>query len=666
MIAGFFPAIAADWRWDIGHENTFTTQPNEPRQRLMPPSHAGQSTLAHGIALMRERQFGAAEASFLSLLKAEPRNADGHYFLGLTLAQAGRLEEGAGHMRRAIALNPRDPRYQLNLSIALMQLGEYEQALISLDRTVALDPKSVHAHFNRGTILLGLNRPDQAIAAFERTISLQPDFAEAYNDLGCALREKHLHARSLAAHQKAVSLQPDSAAFQINVAMALSSLRRNAEALPLIDQVLRVMPGDEAALLVRAQALIGLNRAQEALPVIDAVLATNPHDLKAQIWRSTAFIRLGKPEKALAIAEEVCRIAPENVLTHLARAQAMVQLNRLDEALASYEQVLKLAPDDTDAIWGRGLTLLTLGRFEDGWADYEARKRKPEVYDKPHYAKPLWLGQESLKDKRLFVYWEQGFGDTIHFSRYVLLAAAAGAKVAFSVQDPLLRLFKDRLPNVAVMGSNDAPAEFDLHCPLLSMPLGFGTRLETIPCMEGGYLKAPAQDIAAWRQRLAPAGRRIGLVWSGSSSHLNDFNRSIPLARLQGLLQQDHAWISLQKEVREADRPALEASGILDLSAELRDYADTAALISALDLVITVDTSVAHLAGALGKPCWVMLPFAPDFRWLLDRDDSPWYSGMRLFRQPRPNDWDGVVERISMALSADGPSIADGTSGSQA
>ena len=184
--------------------------------------------------------------------------------------------------------------------------------------------------------------------------------------------------------------------------------------------------------------------------------------------------------------------------------------------------------------------------------------------------------------------------------------------------------------------------------------------------MEGGYLKAPARDVAAWRQRLAPAGRRIGLVWSGSSSHLNDFNRSIPLARLQGLLQQDHTWISLQKEVREADRPALEASGILDLSAEFHDYADTAALISALDLVITVDTSVAHLAGALGKPCWVMLPFAPDFRWLLDRDDSPWYSGMRLFRQPRPNDWDGVVERISMALSADGASIADGTSGSQA
>jgi ADP-heptose:LPS heptosyltransferase len=223
--------------------------------------------------------------------------------------------------------------------------------------------------------------------------------------------------------------------------------------------------------------------------------------------------------------------------------------------------------------------------------------------------------------------------------------------VVFSVQGPLLRLFKGFEPAVTVIGQNEAPTEFDLHCPLLTLPLAFGTRLETIPAWEDGYLTAQPEDVARWDQRL-PAGRRIGLVWSGSQMHANDANRSLSLAKLSPLFQPGDVWVSLQKEVREADRAALEASGILDVSAELGDFADTAALISTLDLVISVDTSVAHLAGALGKPTWVMVPFAPDFRWLLDREDTPWYPKMRLFRQSRAGDWDGVIARIGGALRA--------------
>jgi hypothetical protein len=234
--------------------------------------------------------------------------------------------------------------------------------------------------------------------------------------------------------------------------------------------------------------------------------------------------------------------------------------------------------------------------------------------------------------------------------RYALLAAAAGAEVVLAVQDPLLRLFGDWFHGIRVIGHNQAPDNFHLHCPLLSMPLAFGTRLETILSLPDGYLKASPTDIAVWQQKLPQKRRRIGVVWGGNPDHPNDHNRSLPLARLQGLWRPDDAWISLQKDVREADRPLLEAFDILDPSAELKDFADTAALISALDLVISVDTSVAHLAGALGKPCWVMLPFTPDFRWLLDREDSPWYPKMRLFRQQRPGDWEGVLEKLGAAL----------------
>jgi hypothetical protein len=236
---------------------------------------------------------------------------------------------------------------------------------------------------------------------------------------------------------------------------------------------------------------------------------------------------------------------------------------------------------------------------------------------------------------------------------YALLAAEQGAKVVLSVHDPLRRLFKDFDPRILVIGQKEEPSEFDLHCPLLSLPLAFGTKLETIPTWPEGYLKAPAEEVAAWAQRLPAGRRRIGLAWSGSTLHQNDSLRSIPLAKLTPLFQSGDVWVSVQKDPRDRDRTALEASGIFDPTAELGDFADTAALISALDLVITVDTSVAHLAGALGKPVWVMLPFAPDFRWMLRREDSPWYPSMRLFRQRRPCDWEDVVARLNAALATD-------------
>lgn len=619
---------------------------------MKPPPRKGQDLLAEGVALMRQGQFAEAEVVFLGLLKREPRNANACYFLGLALAQAGRLEEGSGHMRRAATFEPRNALFHLNLGIALMQMGREEDALISLNRAVALGPNIAQGHYNRGVICLKLKRLDEAIVALETAVKLQPDFADAHSDLGYALAQRQRRTAALAAYQRAHDLRPDSTAYRINIAMALCALDRYSEALPILNKVLSSEPYHEAALAVRAQSLIGLNRAEEALDAAETLLAKNPRGLKGYFWRAAALIRLGHPEEALKVAETARELAPEDVLVHLIRGQVLPQLNRHEEGLAAYNEALKLNPDDVDAIWRRALILLTLGHFEEGWLGYEARKRKPYLYSKPDYPKPLWLGQEALINKRLFVYWEQGFGDTIQFSRYLRLAAAAGAEVVFSIQDPLRRLFEDFGPNITLIGPTEVPNTFDLHCPLMSMPLGFGTRLDTIPSIPGGYLKAPDKAVGAWQKRL-PTGRRlIGLVWSGNPIHDNDKNRSLPLARLQGLLDTNHFWVSLQKDVRETDRSQIESFGLLDLTAELRDFADTAALISALDLVISVDTSVAHLTGALGKPCWVMLPFAGEYRWLHDRDDSPWYPGMRLFRQQRPNDWEEVAERIRTALQA--------------
>ena len=588
----------------------------------------------------------------LAILKRESRNFDALHLAGVAAAQLGRHEEGANRIRRALAINPRSAVAHGNLASALIRLGRHEDALLSLDRALVLEPKAANAHHNRGFALMKLQRLDEAIAAFDHAIALKPDFAEAHNDRGCALSDQKKPELALAAYEKALSLRPNSAAYLVNVALGLCGLQRHAQAMPLLDRALLIKPGDAGALIGRAQVLVALGRPAEGLAVAESALAANPGLMLGHLWRANALVQLGQPEAALIAADIARSIAPEDASTHNGYGFVLGHLNRLEDALVSYDRALKLKPDDTETLWNRALALLALGRFEEGWLAYEYRNLRHKTLAARKYPQPLWWGKQALKDQRLYVYWEQGLGDTIQFARYVLLAAAAGARVIFSVQEPLRRLFKDFDPAVTIIGQNDEPAEFDLHCPLLTLPLAFGTRLETIPAFPGGYLRAPAEDVARWAARLPSGRRRMGLVWSGSAAHGNDCNRSMALARLSALVQPEDSWISLQKEVRESDRSTLRNSGLIDLSAELGDFADTAALISTLDLVIAVDTSVAHLAAALGKPVWLMVPFAPDFRWLLGREDSPWYPGMRLFRQDRAGGWDGVVARIGAALDA--------------
>ena len=623
-----------------------------PIRKMKQPPRIIQQQIAEAIALLQQGQFAEAEAALLAILKRDPRNFDALHYAGVAAVQAGRLEEGATLIRRALAINPRHAAAQGNLGSALIRLGQYEEALTSLDRAVAIDPKAANAHHNRGFALLKLKRLDQAVAALDRAIALKPDNAEAHSDRAHALTDQRKLDDALAGFEKALGIRPDWPSYLVNKALILCYLQRPSEALAAADAAVGISPEDASALTVRAQALLALGRPAEGLATIDKVLKIHPSSVEGHLWRSAALILLGQPETALKVAETARTLAPQDAATHRGYGYALGHLNRLEEALVCYDHALKLQPDDKEVSWSRALVLLALGRFEEGWLCYEYRNLRHKTLVARKYPKPLWWGKQPLKDQRLYIYWEQGLGDTIQFARYALLAVAAGAQVTLSIQDPLLRLFKDFDPSVTIIGQNDEAAEFDLHCPLMTLPLAFGTRLETIPAWEDGYLTAPPDDVARWDQRLPAGRRRIGLVWSGSQTHANDANRSLALVKLSPLFQTDDVWVSLQKEVREADRAALEASGILDVSAELGDFADTAALISSLDLVISVDTSVAHLAGALGKPTWVMVPFAPDFRWLLDREDTPWYPKMRLFRQRRAGDWDGVIAYIGEALRA--------------
>jgi hypothetical protein len=338
---------------------------------------------------------------------------------------------------------------------------------------------------------------------------------------------------------------------------------------------------------------------------------------------------------------------------------ALAGLKRSREAASYYDKAINLDPEYAEAHWNKSLLFLLMGDFDSGWKSYEWRWKIPGLMrDLADFSQPLWLGQaefggiEGLAGKTILVHSEQGLGDTIQFARYLLLLAENGARVVFELPAALFGALR------GVTGVNDfvvrgqtLPAA-DFHCPLLSLPLAFKTTLESIPS-PGPYLKADALKVKQWSERLGlKSSPRIGLVWSGNAQHKNDHNRSIPLELLLSRLPERFDWVSLQRELREDDQRVLELHPhIRHFGDELEDFTDTAALCEQMDLVISVDTSVAHLSGALGRPTWVLLPHVPDWRWLLDRDDSPWYRCMKLYRQPAPGNWGSVMAQVAYSLN---------------
>ena len=321
--------------------------------------------------------------------------------------------------------------------------------------------------------------------------------------------------------------------------------------------------------------------------------------------------------------------------------------------IRSASRALTIKPDFAQARFVESVARLTLGDFAAGWRGYESRWQVGWLASQRRsFAAPLWLGKESLDGKTILLHAEQGLGDTIQFARYATLLASRGANVILEVQRPLVRLLSRLQGVTAVLAREEALPHYDFHCPLLSLPLACGTTLETIPA-DHAYITPADAAISFWRTRLPQRRLRVGLVWSGERSHDNDLNRSMRLATLEPLLDlPDVAFVSLQHEMREEDLPFLQSrSDVCEIGRQFKDFADTAAAIALLDAVIAVDTAVAHLAGAMGKPLFLLLPFAADFRWLRERADSPWYPSARLFRQPQFGDWHSVVKVLRQELA---------------
>ncbi len=487
---------------------------------------------------------------------------------------------------------------------------------------------------------------------YGEVLQRQPNHFDAQHLLGVLCIQDGRLERGAELIKSALRQNPRSAAAHNNLGKCLNDLKRSGEAIVSCDRAIELQPDYAAAHLNRGIALHALGRLDEATAGFDRAIALSPDYAEAHCNRAVVLKALNRLDDALASCDKAIALKPGYDEAFSNRGTILQDLRRQADALASVDRAIALNPRSGPANLNKGFCLLQLGRLEEGWKQHEWRAQCGLLPTRPLGERPRWLADAPVAGKTLFLWWEQGLGDTIQFSRYAKLAEARGAKVILSVQQPLQTLLKQLGPGIQVIGPNETAAEFDHHSPMMSLPLAFGTTLETIPAQQR-YL-APDEDLRrAWAGRLPRNSRpRIGVVWSGRPTHKNDRNRSLELRQLLPIVGPDAEWFCLQKEIRASDRIALQQSSIANFSDDLRDFSDTAALVDLMDLVITVDTSVAHLAGAMGKPVWILLPYNPDWRWLLDRPDSPWYPSARLFRQPRPGDWASVIDAVRAALAA--------------
>lgn len=574
--------------------------------------------LSKAISLHQANNLNEAGKLCRLILAQNPKQFPALTLLGTIALQCGNLQEAVRLMEVSLAINPKQPGVLSNLGLALNEMKLYPRALANYDRAIALNPRLADAYNNRGITLSHLGKYKEAISSCDRAIALNPHYAEAYINRGSILTKLARYEEALVSYDRAVSLNPAHAETHYNRGVALAELSRSEEALASYDRAIALNPRHDGAYINRGIVLTALDRHEEALTSYDHAIALNPGHHGA----------------------------------HVNRGVTLAELNRLSEALASYDHAFALSPDDADANLNTAYIKILLGQYEEGWKLFEWRNKHEDQSKSPqHFPKPLWLGQESLAGKTILLHLEQGIGDTIQFCRFAPLAEALGAKVILQTQPALAPLLNSLEGTIEVIPHGSPLPAFDLHCPMMSLPLAFKTTVNTIP-KNIPYLKTDPSKQKQWRNRIGIKSRqRVGLVWSGGQGHKNDRNRSISLKVLTPLLDLNFEFHCLQKEIRPIDIALLsECHQIRTHENELNDFSDTAALIAEMDLVISVDTSVAHLAGALGKPVWILLPFAPDYRWMMDRDDSPWYPTARLFRQPRIQDWTSVMSKVAAEL----------------
>jgi tetratricopeptide (TPR) repeat protein len=489
-----------------------------------------------------------------------------------------------------------------------------------------------------------------------------PDDARLWHLLGVIVARQDRADEAWQLFDRAIALAPENAEALVNGGTALRELRRPIEAVAAYDAAIKLRPEYAEAWNHRGTALRELDELADAVRSYDTALSLRPDYADAQLNRSVALRMMGDNAAAIKAARLALELEPGNEAAWTSLGNSLRALGRVPEALASFASAIVHSREPASAQFNHALCLLLLGEFSAGWPEYEFRWHTASMADAARDpGGRLWLGQGDIAGRTILLYAEQGLGDTIQFCRYAPLVAAQGATVLLGVPPTLRSLLRSLGDAVHLVEHARHLPRLDLHCPLMSLPLAFGTDAGSIPGRVP-YLTPPEQRRRLWRERLGPRrGPRIGLAWSGGSDHNEDRDRSVPLETMAPIIASGAEIYCLQRDLRPADVPAMALfRDVRFFGHELRDFADTAALIAELDLVISVDTAVLHLTGAMGCPVWGLLPFAPDWRWMLERGDSPWYPTLRLFRQPAPRDWHSVIDRVRAELAGAGRTWASG------
>jgi tetratricopeptide (TPR) repeat protein len=616
------------------------------------PSAAALADL--GNALCGLARFEEAIECFDRALAVQADLYAAHLNRGHALWALGRPEEALVSYAAAIGIRPEQPSAYLKRASTLVQLGRWQDALASADQAIARGAGSAEAHTLRGLSLAGLARLEEARQSYDRALGLDPAFVPAHVNRGVLERASGRLKEALASYDAALALDDYNVEALINRAAVLGDLNRPSEALADCDRAAVLRPDRPEIELHRGAALLTLDRFAPALHCYERAIVLQPSLAEAHAGRAAALQYLQRHAEALESSDRAIALRPELASGHFNRGAALRDLVRVEDAVTSFETARSLAPEDPTTNCNLGGLLLLLGRFERGWELYEWRSKLPEAPKFHRYAAPVWQGTQELRGKTLFVYLDQGLGDTIQFSRYAKLAEACGARVVMSVQDKLRRLLSTLSPTIELLGETESPPTFDYHCPLASLPGAFATRLSSIPA-SARYLRAEPERVAHWRRRLDIKGFKIGICWQGSRIR-SGLGRSYPLGALAAVsMIPGVRLISLQQGAGVEQLRSLPTGMRVETLGESFDagadaFLDTAAVMEVLDLVITCDTSIAHVAGALGRPTWVLVKRVPDWRWMLDRHDNPWYPTLRVFRQSRSGDWADVFDTVKEAL----------------
>ncbi|MEG3986131.1 tetratricopeptide repeat protein [Microcoleus sp. S28C3] len=601
-----------DWRWMLQREDS----PWYPSARLFRQSTAGdwEGVLARAALALREKIVQHQEALPPRETQTNTELYQKQFNQGNILKSQGRFADAIAYFKNALVLQPNSIEAATNLAVTLHQTGDLAEAATYYQRAIEIDPNCAQAQNNLGILLQDRGNIADAVSCFQKAIALNPIYVKALNNLGATLQQQGELPSAIACFHQALSVNSNYVPVLVNLGVALQAKCQLAEAERLYERAIEAEPN-------------------------------NP---KGHYHLGTLCLGAGKIEQAISSLEQAISLDPSYVEAFTNLGSAVEQLGDANRAIACYKKALEIDANCIKAHFNLSLVLLLTGDLPRGLAEYEWRWQTEQAKKLPrlNFDQPVWDGSD-LNGQTILLRSEQGLGDAIQFVRYAAIVQQKGGKVIISCYQELKRLFK-QIPGIEqVVVRMDELPDFQVQAPLMSLPHILGTNLENIPA-NVPYLAAPPN----WQFSLnSERNFKVGIVWAGSSEHLKDFQRSSDLSYFLQLLDiPGVSFYSLQKEVSAGDRTLLTQIPVIDLSDNLNDFADTAAVISQLDLVISVDTAVAHLAGALGKPVWILLYFMPDWRWMLEREDSPWYPTARLFRQQTPGDWVGVCDRVKIAL----------------